>query len=113
MTNTQENTRRDGVRSIDCSEFTEDDCLSCCNADYAAECGELACLTHEEVDRLASLGLLEKCAADCDQFPDAEYGYMMTEKGQRLAEDFRSGIYIPNVRDHRCSPEASATNTER
>lgn len=98
MKTPNDNTRRDGVRSIACSGFSAHE-LDCCQAAaFAVDHGEMCYLPREDMDMLAKLGIIEFCPPP-EECEEAEWGYMMTGYGEALANRIRNVDIIPNAQD--------------
>lgn len=73
-------------------ELTEDERYQCYGAYYAANSGELACMSHKDAARLEELGLIDLREPDEDS-PDAAFCYTMTDLGETVAKEYRDSIY--------------------
>jgi hypothetical protein len=72
--------------------LTEDERHLCYGAYFSANSGSLACMTQREAARLQELGLLSLSASLEDAPDGSEFGFTMTDDGERVAREYRESI---------------------
>lgn len=77
-------------------DVDEDIAMNCSTA-WSAVCGDDLCyLALDDMKQLAKHGLVEMLPAAPEAWPEAEYGYRMTDKGESLARKYREWLSSPN-----------------
>lgn len=72
----------------------EDTAHNCCAANHSVCSDDLCYLSVEDMNKLAAAGLVEMLAKPPEAWPEAQYGYRMTDKGEALAKQYRDWLSV-------------------
>ncbi len=88
----------------------EDTAHNCCVANHSVCSDDLCYLSLEDMQALEKAGLVEMLPKPPDYWPEAQYGYHMTDKGESLAKQYRDWLSMPNAESSYRSGPVAASN---